>query len=148
MTGMPQSRCYLPPTMMDPHSTPEVELHIATSQKIYVIPDITTITDTPNAMPKLLTEDRLHAILEMQKTDPFSKHISKHLPNGKAPKHEADLFLHIKGLLYKHVTDSNQMILALVIPKTWKYTVLMEAHDKHDHQGATCTYCLIKHQYY
>ena len=66
----------------------------------------------------------------------------------KPPKHEADLFPHIKGLLYKHVTDSNQKFLALVITKAWKYMVLMEAHDKLSHQGATHTYCLIKCQYY
>ena len=63
----------------------------------------------------------------------------------KHPKHGADLFLHVKGLLYKHVTDSKQKFLALVIPKAWKYTVLVEAHDKLGHQGATHTYCLIKH---
>ena len=34
-----------------------------------------------------------------------------------------------------------------MIPKTWKYTVLVEAHDKLAHQGATWTYCLIKWQY-
>ena len=66
----------------------------------------------------------------------------------KSTEHEADLFLHIKGLLYKHVTDSNQKFLALVIPKAWKYTVPVEAHDKLGHQEATCTYCLVKHQYY
>ena len=38
--------------------------------------------------------------------------------------------------------------LALVIPKAWKYTVLVEAHDKLGHQGATCTYWPIKCQYY
>ena len=37
---------------------------------------------------------------------------------GKHQNNEADLFLHIEGLLYKHVTDSNQNFLALVIPKT------------------------------
>ena len=84
----------------------------------------------------------------MQRTDPFCKHISKCLLNGKAPKHEADLFLHIKGLLHNHVTDSNQKFLALVIPKAMKYTVLMEAHDKLGHQGTTHTYYLIKCQYY
>ena len=84
----------------------------------------------------------------MWSTDTFCKCISKHLSNGKSPKHEANLFLHIKGLLYKHVMDSNQKILALVTPKSWKYTVLVEAHDKLGHQGATCTYCLIKHRYY
>ena len=29
-----------------------------------------------------------------------------------------------------------------------EYTVLVEAYDKLGHQGNTCTYCLIKHQYY
>ena len=113
-----------------------------------VTPDITTVKDTPDAMSNQLAEDTLHVLLQMQRTDPFCKHISKHLSNGKAPKHEADLFLCIKGLLYKHDTDSNQKFLALVIPKAWKYTVLMEAHDKLGHQGATHTYCLIKCQYY
>ena len=84
----------------------------------------------------------------MQKTDPFCKMISKCLSNGKVPQHEADLFTHVKGLLYKHITDSGQKFPALVIPKSWKYTVLVEAHDKLEHQGNTCTYCLIKHQYY
>ena len=46
---------------------------------------------------------------------------------GKAPQHETDLFTHVKGLLYKHITDSGQKFLALVIPKSWKYTVLVEA---------------------
>ena len=59
-----------------------------------------------------------------------------------------ELFTHIKGLLYKHITDSGQRFLALVIQKSWKYTVLVEAHDKLGHQGNTCTYCLIKWQYY
>ena len=84
----------------------------------------------------------------MQKTDPFCKCISRCLSNKKAPKHETDLFIHVKGLLYKHVTDSNQTYLALVNPKAWIYTVLVDAHDKLGHQGATWTYCLIKGQYY
>ena len=106
-----------------------------------VTPVITKVTDTPDAMPKPLTKDRLEAILQMQRTDSFCKCISKCLSNGKAPKHEADLSLHMKGLLYKYVSDSCQKFLALVIPKTWKYTVLVEAHDKHGHQGATHSYC-------
>ena len=99
-------------------------------------------------MLKPLTEDRLHTLLQMQRMDPFCKHISKHLLNRKAPKHEANLFLYVKGLLYKYVTVLNQKFLAIVIPKAWKYTVLMEAHDKLSHQGAIHTYCLIKWQYY
>ena len=53
-----------------------------------------------------------------------------------------------KDYSYKHVTDSNKKFLGLAIPKSWKYTVLVEAHDKLGHQGTTCTYCLIKCQYY
>ena len=58
--------------------------------------------------------------------------------------HEADLFSHIKGLLYKHIMDANKKCMTLIIPKAWKYTVLVEAHDKLGHQGVTHTYCLIK----
>ena len=82
----------------------------------------------------------------MQRTDLFCKCISKHLSNGKALKHEVDLFWHSKRLLYKHVMDSDQKFLALVI---LQYTVLLEAHDQLGHQGATHTkYCPIKCQYY
>ena len=49
-----------------------------------VTSDIPKVTDTPDVTPKPLTEDRLQALLQMQKTDPFCKQISKHLSNGKA----------------------------------------------------------------
>ena len=98
--------------------------------------------------PKPLTADRLEALLQMQRTDPFCKCISKWLLNGKAPQHEFDTFTAMKGLLYKHVADSGKQFLALVIPKSWKFTVLVEAHDKLGHQGISCMYCLIKRQYY
>ena len=113
--------------------------------QLSVTPDVAS---PPGPTPKSLTADRLEALLQMQKTDPCCKWVSKCLSNGKAPKHEMDLFTHVRGLLYKHITDSGQMFLALVIPKSWKYTVLVEAHDKLGHQGNTCTYCLIKCQYY
>ena len=116
----------------------------STSQQ-HVTPDILPTSDPA---PKSLTADRLEALLQMQKTDPFCKHISKCLSNGKAPKHETDLFTPVKGLLYKHITDSGQKFIALVIPKSWKYMVLVEVHDKLGHQGNMCTYCLIKCQYY
>ena len=61
-----------------------------------VTPDITTVKDTPDAMPKPLTEDVLHILLQVQRTDPFWKHFSKYLSNGKAPKHEADSFSMLK----------------------------------------------------
>ena len=106
------------------------------------------ISQEPTTAPKPLTVDCLEALLQMQKTDPFFKCISKRLLNGMAPHHEFDTFTHVKGLLYKHVTDAGKKFLALVIPKSWKYTVLVEAHNKLGHQGNSCTYCLIKCQYY
>ena len=70
-------------------------------------PSITPhITSTPDPKPQSLTTDRLEALLQMQKTGPFCKQISEHISNGKAPKHEMDLFIHVRGLLYKHITDS------------------------------------------
>ena len=76
--------------------------------------------------------------------NPFCKHISKCLFNGKVLQHGMDIFTYIKGLLYKHIIDSGKQFLALIIPKSWKYTVLVETHDKLGHQGNSCTYCLIK----
>ena len=67
---------------------------------------------------KPLTVDRLEALLQMQRTDPFCNYISKCLLNGKAPQHEFDTFTHVKGLLYKHITDSGKQFLALVIIKS------------------------------
>ena len=110
-------------------------------------PDVSPqISQEATSTPKPLTVDRLEALLQMQRTDPFCKHISKCLFNGKAPQHEVDTFTHIKGLLYKHIMDSGKQFLALVIPKSWKYTVLVEAHDKLGHQGNSQTYSLIKRQ--
>ena len=119
----------------DPTSTPPVipQLHISQD-------------DTPTL--KSLTADRWDALLQMQRTDPFCKCISKRLLNGKAQHHKVDTFTHVKGLLYKHVSDAGKQFLALVIPKSWKFTILVEAHNKLGHQGNNCTYCLIKHQYY
>ena len=80
----------------------------------------------------------------MQRTDPFCKCISKWLLNGEAPSHEVNTFTHIKGLLYKHVMDSNQKALALVIPKSWNFTVPVETYDKLGHLGVNRTHHLIK----
>ena len=118
----------------DPASTPQVmpQPHISQDN---------------NPTPKSLTDDHQDALLLMQCTDPFCKCISKRLLNGKAPHHESDTFTHIKGLLYKYVSDAGKQFLALVIPKCWKFTVLVEVHDKLGHQGNNHTYCWIKWQY-
>ena len=49
--------------------------------------------------------------------------------NGKAPHHKVDTFTHINSLLYKHAMDATKTFLALVIPKSWHFTVFTEAHD-------------------
>ena len=106
------------------------------------------ISQDATPMSKSLTADHLDALLQMQRTDPFCKCISKRLLNSKAPHQGFDTFTHVKGLLYKHVSDAEKKFLTLVIPKSWKFTILVEAHDKLGHQGNNQTYCLIKHQYY
>ena len=102
------------------------------------------ISQDSNPTPKSITDDHWDALLQMQHTDPFCKCISKWLLNGKALHHEPDTFTHFKGLLYKYVSDAGKQFLALVIPKSWKFTILVEAHDKLGHQGNNHTYCLIK----
>ena len=57
-----------------------------------------------------------------RETDPFCKRISKYLSSRKAPQHETDLFTHVRGLLYKQVTDSGQKFLA------FGYTQVMEIY--------------------
>ena len=142
---------------MDQHLTQEANYHTTTKQqwtpsitqpiKEIVMLDLTTVETVQDITLKPVTADSHKALLQMQNTDPFCKCISKWSPDGKSPKHDANLFTHIKGLLYKHITDPNQKFMALIIPRAWKYTVLVEAHDKLGHQWVTCTYCLIKEQY-
>ena len=118
--------------------------HLSNS-KADITPKVSEVTDPT---PQSLTVDRLETLLQMQKTDPFCKRIFKHFSNSKGPQHESDLFTYIKGLLYKDITDYGKKFLAIFIPKSWIYTVLVEVHDKLGHQGNTHTYCLIKCQYY
>ena len=81
------------------HTHQHLSTHNSTPQS-YITPDV---SEARNPMPKTFTANRLQALLQMQKTDPFYKRISKCLSNGKAPQHETDLFKHAKGLLYKDV---------------------------------------------
>ena len=77
-------------------------------------PDVTPdVSPGTNQTPKLLMVERMEALLQLQRTDPFCKHISKCLFKRKAPQHETDIFTHVKGLQYKHITDSEQNSLPL-----------------------------------
>ena len=82
-------------------------------------PDTTPqISQEPTTTPKSLTAEHLDTLLQMQRTDPFCKCISRRLLNGKVSTHEFDTFTHVKGLLYKHILDAGKKFLALVIPKS------------------------------
>ena len=84
------------------------------------------------------------SVKEMQSTDPFCKCITKRLLNKTAPKHELDTFFIHNGLLYRYASDHSKDFCALVIPKAWRYMILVETHDKMGHQGNNRTYSLIK----
>ena len=84
------------------------------------------------------------SIKEMQLTDPFCKRIMKRLLNKTAPEHEVKTFFIHNGLLYRYASDHSKDFCALVIPKAWRYTILVETHDKMGHQGNNRTYSLIK----
>ena len=84
------------------------------------------------------------SVKEMQSTDPFCKCIMKRLLNKTAPKHELDTFFIHNGLLYRYASDHSKDFCTPVIPKAWRYTILVETHDKMGHQGNNRTYSLIK----
>ena len=80
---------------------------------------------------------------------PFQqKNIQTLIKQKRTTAWTTDLFTHVRGLLYKHINDSGQKFLALIISKSCKYTILVEVHDKLGHQGNTCSYGLIKCHYY
>ena len=109
--------------------------------------EITVSKDTTNNDWENKPKDA--SIKEMQQsTDPFCKCIMKRLLNKIAPKHELNTFFIHNGLLYRYASDHSKDFCTLVIPKAWRYTVLVETHDKMGHQGNNRTYSLIKQQYY
>ena len=84
------------------------------------------------------------SIKKMQLTDPFCKCIVKRLLNKTAPKHELKTFFIHNGLLYRYASDHSKDFCALVIPNAWRYTILVETHDKMEHQVNNWMHSLIK----
>ena len=96
----------LPPTtsslinMLSVSNTDGPSFNTRSQTQQHLTPDTSTVQPsiTPevspvsNPTPKSLTADRLEALLQMQKTNPFCKWISKCLSNGKALQHKTDLF--------------------------------------------------------
>ena len=99
----------------------------------------TTRNDSPD-------NSRDTSIQEMQSTNPFCRCIMKRLLNKTAPEHELKTFFIHNGLLYRYASDHSKDFCTLVIPKAWKYTILVETQDKMGHQGNNCMYSLIKQQ--
>ena len=77
------------------------------------------------------------SIQEMQLTDLFCRCIMKRLLNKTAPEHELKTFFIHNGLLYRYASDHSKDFCTLVIPKAWKYTILVETHDKMGHKETT-----------
>ena len=110
-------------------------------------PDITKIRDhqmpCQNHLPKIdykhyyRCREQIHSVSTSPSTYEMEKHLNMKLISFYTSKDYCT-----------NITDSNQKLIALVIPKSWKYTVLVEAHGKLGHQGATHTNCLVKCQYY
>ena len=84
------------------------------------------------------------SIKEIELTDIFCKCIMKRLLNKTAPKHELNTFYIHNGLLYRYASDHSKDFYALVIPKAWRYTILVETHVRMGHQGNNRMYSLIK----
>ena len=114
--------CHL--QMPKPHQTLTRPLHLHLSWRITRI-----LFD--KAKDRSLLQMHFKMATQWQSTFPWSWHL-----------------MLIKGLLYKCIMDSHQKFLALVIPKCWHFTVLVETHDKLGHQGINRTYRLVKQQYY
>ena len=85
-------------------------------------------------------------IKETKKQPPLETNLNimKRLLNKTAPKHELNTFFIHNGLLYRYASDHSKDFCALVIPKAWRYTILVETHDKMGHQGNNRMYSLIK----
>ena len=113
-----------------------------------VTPDVTTVDTTQDITLKPLSADGCKTLLQMQKIDPFLKaspnsyQMARH--NSMRPIYShtlRDYYTHTSWMEITNLWHSSYQ-------KSWKYTVLVEAHDRLAYQGTTHMYCLIKQQYY
>ena len=145
-----------PPLEMDlnDNNTPRTEVSKETEKQPSLRMDLNKNNTPRTEVSKETTSNSCEdnpkdtSIKEMQSTDPFCKHIMKRLLNKTAPKHELNTFFIHNGLLYRYASDHSKNFCTLVIPKAWRYTILVETNDKMGHQGNNRMYSLIKQQYY
>ena len=141
-----------PPLEMDLNkdNTPRTEVSKETKKQPPLRTDLNKDNTSRTEVSKETTSNNCKdnpkdiSVKEMQSTDPFCKSIMKRLLNKTAPKHELNTFFIHNGLLYRYASDHSKDFCALVIPKAWRYTILVETHDKMGHQGNNRTYFLIK----
>ena len=124
-----------PPTVKKTEKQPPLEINLNKDNTPETVVSKETTSNSCENNPKDTS------IKEMQSTDPFCKRIMKRLLNKTAPKHELNIFFIHNGLIYRCTSDHSKDFCTLVIPKAWRYTILVETHDKMGHQG---TYSLIK----
>ena len=89
-----------------------------TSSSTTSTPDLDTapqISQEPTTTPKPLTADCLEALLQMQKTDPFCKCISKRLLNDKAPT------MNLIPLLMSKDSYTNMSQMLVKSPLLWSF---------------------------
>ena len=129
---------------------PVTNTHSKVFNTVDTTPEDTMPTSTNDKVktPPTLTADQKDTLRLMQRMDPFCKCIFYRILRGKVPSLEANRLTHIKGIIYKHVVYSDQRFLALVIPKSWHFTVYIEAHEKLGYQGINMTNHLVKHENY
>ena len=127
-----------PPTVKKTEKQPPLEINLNKDNTPETAVSKETTSNSCENNPKDTS------IKEMQSTHPFCKRIMKRLLNETAPKHELNTFFIHNGLLYRCASDHSKDFCTLVIPKAWRYTILVETHDKMGHQGNNRTYSLIK----
>ena len=115
------------PTVKETEKQPPLETNLNKDET----PRTVVSRETTNNICKDNPKDTL--IKEMQLTDPFCKRIMKRLLNKTAPKHELKTFFIHNGVLYRYASDHSKDFCTLVIPKAWRYTILVETHDKMGH---------------
>ena len=108
---------------------------------------VTSNTGIVNTPPPLLENHKDTPRLMQRLIPPSNAFQNGHLMAKHLPI-KLTLSLTLKVFSTKMLWIQNKKFLSLIIPKSWCFTVFVEAHDKLDHQGINRTYHIIKQQYY
>ena len=113
-----------------------------TCRKIHIPTDTTQPTDVKTTLnidklnaPSPFMDDWKDTLQLVQRTNPCANAFQNGYSKAKHLPTKLILSFILKVFSTKHVLDSNQKFLAIVIPKSWHFTVLIDIHDKLGHQG-------------